>query len=667
MFGSKKRAVRARIAQAGFSSGIARFVADIVGRTRLRRAEQIDVAGELVSHFAEGLAAGRSESALIGAYGDPKASARDLRRSAIAKRGALDRAIGSVVWWGLVATGCFIGGYTAYATMLYFRSPVISFDAKAAANARMPNAGAEGRAIDVYMQALADDAGVMSRDSAAQEVFDRHLFAIGFDAAALAAVKSAHEPLRARIDALRTLKDRPVLGLPLEVGTWSDAKIAAFFGLPTSPTPVEGPFADAMLSAVLPQLAMVRDTARLLCVDAALAAHEGRADDFVADIEAALVMAGHASENGVLIGGLVEAGVEALVLGTVVSAIENHGEGLSDAQLQRLEALVAKPRDGIARGAEGEKLFLRDMIQRCYSDDGHGDGVLLSGTWVDMVQELTPKPIERTDGSTEGTALLTAEAFVGGPIAATLAPTRRELLARVDHHIDGMVGAMRAATRAEGVERAIQLGQELEHGADRGRAMDLVSLLMPAMSHAAVRSWATRAAVDGAIAAIGIERYRRANGRFPNDLLELSAFVGRTLGGSCDMRVSWKYALVDGRPLIYDAGIDGLDDRARPALGRWPEPSMDDEILAPSPVRLVALGECAADGATRIGPNSAGVDGVTLRSRTSVAPDAALDPTQPIADIETAGVLRTDGDLVRVWWKSGATGASRAVPARAVQ
>ena len=61
MFGSKKRAVRARIAQAGLPDGIARFVADVVRRTRLRRAEQVDVAAELVSHFAEGIAAGRGE------------------------------------------------------------------------------------------------------------------------------------------------------------------------------------------------------------------------------------------------------------------------------------------------------------------------------------------------------------------------------------------------------------------------------------------------------------------------------------------------------------------------------------------------------------------------------------------------------------------------------
>ena len=62
MFGSKKRAVRARIAQAELPDGIARFVADVVRRTRLRRAEQVDVAAELVSHFAEGIAAGRGEA-----------------------------------------------------------------------------------------------------------------------------------------------------------------------------------------------------------------------------------------------------------------------------------------------------------------------------------------------------------------------------------------------------------------------------------------------------------------------------------------------------------------------------------------------------------------------------------------------------------------------------
>lgn len=661
MFGSKKRAVRGRIAQAGLPDGIARFVADVVSRTRLRRAEQVDVAAELVSHFAEGIAAGRGESALIAAFGDPKASARDLRRSAIAKRGALDRAIGSLAKWGSVATGCFVGGYILYASALFLRSPVISLDAAAAANARMPKAGSDGRAIDLYMQALANEQGVYVHDHASRDVFDRNLFAIAFDAKALAAVQSAHEPLRARIALLRGVKDRPAFGLPVWVGVWDDAKAAAFFGLPNKPLLSGGPLAGSLVGALLPQLAMLRDANRILCADAALAAHEGRAEDFVASIEAACASADHAAETGFLISGLVATANRSLVIGTIVSAMENHAEMLNDAQLARLEALIGAPSDDIVRGMEGEKLMLRDMVQRCYSDDGKGDGVLLAKAFLESTRALAGWSNDARQsemGVSQSELLLGTVSFLGGPVSATIAPSRRELLARIDGHIDGLIAAAKRPTRKESMEQAMKVDHEWEQWSQGGFSMQAVAMLMPTLGKVVPKAWGMRAVADSALAAIGLERFRRANGRFPADLAELNAFVGRPLGASSDERLPWKYALVDGLPLIYDAGLDGLDDRARPPRGDWPEPAPDDEMTAERKPQLVSLGACAADGAASIGAS-------TLRKSTAVPADAAPSPAQAVEGVDPMATMRTDGDFVRVWWKSGATGHDRMVPARA--
>ena len=268
MFGSKKRAVRARIAQAGLPDGIARFVADVVRRTRLRRAEQVDVAAELVSHFAEGIAAGRGEAQLIAAYGDPKASARDLRRSAIAKRGALDRAIGSIVKWGSVSTACFVGGYLLYASTLFFRSPVISLDAEAAINARMPRPGSEGPAIDIYVSALSDDAGVSiiidgsyppSALTSARLRIEEDLPRMEYDAAALARVREDLALLAPRLEMLRKVKDHPVLGVAVAADRWPDRRVAEFFRVDTFYDARESSlFTGTLLRALLPQCAMLR-------------------------------------------------------------------------------------------------------------------------------------------------------------------------------------------------------------------------------------------------------------------------------------------------------------------------------------------------------------------------------------------------------------------------
>ena len=75
------------------------------------------------------------------------------------------------------------------------------------------------------------------------------------------------------------------------------------------------------------------------------------------------------------------------------------------------------------------------------------------------------------------------------------------------------------------------------------------------------------------------------------------------------------------------------------------------------------LSACTADGAFHVGPPTQDGGGDTRRVKSAVAADAPLDPSRPIADVETQGVLWRDGDFIRVWWKSRASGWSRVTPA----
>ena len=79
MFGRTRRAVRARVAEAELPQVVARCIEQVARSTRLRPAEQIDVASELASHFREGLAAGRGADELVRDFGD--ALERIARRS----------------------------------------------------------------------------------------------------------------------------------------------------------------------------------------------------------------------------------------------------------------------------------------------------------------------------------------------------------------------------------------------------------------------------------------------------------------------------------------------------------------------------------------------------------------------------------------------------------
>lgn len=654
MFGSTRRAVRARIAQAGLPADIAEFIGAVVGRTRLRRGEQLEIANELVSHFAEGLAAGRTGAELVASYGDPKSSARELRRGAIAKRGAIDRAIGGFLLWGSRGAAVAALAYIVVAALLFFRSPTIRIDGNAVMNAWTPEPGPEGPAIEVYVRSLGDANGVWNDPpmSSAELVPWELASRVEFDEAARAALRKWTERERESIQALREVRSRPVLGMPLHLDLMRDDRLARFFG-------IKGSWDSdaAVVGTRLPHLTMLRRVANWLASDAALAAHDGRMDDFVADCEACFAAARHACESRFTISTLVSEGMRAVTIWTIVSALENHGDRMSDGHLAALDAMVRADRiafdEAMVRSVEGERLMARDLIQRCYTDDGSGDGVALVQAIVRYEHLLSTMSMRERESAG-------AVDFLAAPLVAALRPSRARFAAEFERMYDELAAALAAPTRAESLALAQALDGRLAQLKEKEPEFGLLDAPVATTGKQVLSRWRHAAAVDSAIAAVGIERFRRAHGRFPAELAELERHVGCDLGAGSDPGAPWQYALVEGRPLIYDAGIDGIDDRARTPLVRQDQSELErwsaihGEAGHPAQ-RLVSLFDAFPDRAT--------LGAVTMRTKSILGADAPLDPTQPIADVEP-GVIATDGDFIRVWWKSRAAANQRIVPAR---
>lgn len=72
---------RQTVAHAGLPVEIEKVVTQVVRRSRLWRRERVDVAEELIAHFQDGLAAGRTVEALLRAFGDPLTAAKLIRRA----------------------------------------------------------------------------------------------------------------------------------------------------------------------------------------------------------------------------------------------------------------------------------------------------------------------------------------------------------------------------------------------------------------------------------------------------------------------------------------------------------------------------------------------------------------------------------------------------------
>ena len=514
MFGRTRCAVQAALAATMLCDELKSFIASLVARTGLRRTEQLDIAAELASHFCEGLATGKSVEALIASYGDVQQSARELRASAIAKRGSLDRAAGTLVKCTSIGVAALLVVYLGSASVVYFREPVISFDATAALQARLPKPGAEGRALELYITALGDADGRYRGEwfatgiAAAEDALAR----ADTDAGAEAELRRALGELHGAIETLRSARTRPVFGVSIGADLLRDQAAVRFFGrdvLAGAGDASAGPLSGSAMAIVLPQLSLLKMCAKALCLDARLAALDGRSEDFIRSVDAASMVAVHAGELQVLISGLVKLGIQGALVDTVRAAVERSGAAFSEAQLAELEAIVRSQRVDLATGLEGDYLMMRDVIQRCFSDDGHGDGVLLPRAWGRMLVEL-----QSWSGPTAvagaGLRPTTAPAFdfLAGPLTAVAFPSRRESEASIRLYFDRAVAAVSAPKREELEARK----RELEALEVRGGApfMSVADLLMPSLSRTVDKPEKLRVAVDETLSAIADERSRRA-------------------------------------------------------------------------------------------------------------------------------------------------------------
>lgn len=509
MFGRTRRAIRARLAESGLPEDLQRFIAALVERTRLRRAEQLDIAAELTSHFGEGLAAGKSADALVASYGNARLSARELRASAIAKRTPFDRVVGMFVKWGSIGVAAVLAVYLGWATVLYLREPVISLDARAAVNAQLPEPGPEGRALDLYIAALADESGRYREEWAINGVdaIEEALLRVDEDPTAEATARAALAEMRGTIESLRAVRTRPVFGLGIKANWMADDAAVRFFGLESlimvEPGRADGPFGSSLFMVKLPQIAVLLRSAKLLCFDASIAAKDGRGDDFVASVEAASMSARHVGEFPFLVTELVKIRVQRVVLDEVRRAVEQTPAMFTDSHLVRLGELVRAQTSGIAIGVEGERLMMRDLIQRCFSDDGNGDGVLLPRAWARALVEMSD-----LSAADERPKTLAAVEFLAGPAAATAFPSRREITDRLDAYYESAIAVANATTREEFDAR---MGAYRERMDDmRSAPSNLLDVLVPALDKALENGWKLREAVAETADLIARERAKRA-------------------------------------------------------------------------------------------------------------------------------------------------------------
>lgn len=553
-----------------FPPEVIAVVARVVRLTRLRKHERMDIERELLSHFREALASGRSASAAIAAFGDPKAAAASLRASAIAKRSAFDRALGTTLRLVGIVTVTVLVGYASFAAYLLMAGAPLRKDMVAVFQSRLAKSDSPSDvAWPIYREALLKlEQGIDARGDRRSDGL-RAIDEMPLPGDAQWSI--AADWLRSHdqdIQLLHEVRAKPVFGFP--VGQSRDAADVPLFGpIADSKTEEERALKDCfpMLGVLLPQLSPMRSAGRILACDAALAAESGDGDRFVADMQTMIAISVHAQDGRLLIGDLVGMAVRAMACKYALTLLEWKPELLNAQQLaavqQAFESVPQQMRQ-FDRGAE--QLLWEEFAQNFFTDSGDGNGWFRMGP---NTLRLFAQVESISGGSESGNRKLSGGSavalipVVAAPIAAWTVADRKATLEFVDGHMASVESASRNPIRDRA--RLAEIDAELESELSRAplRWM-LARLLLPSLTRAALAYSKDRAWCDAVAVTCAALRYQRDRGGWPTQASDLVP----------DYLTSVPLDPWDGAPIrmatdanglrIWSVGEDGVDNQGDP-------------------------------------------------------------------------------------------------------
>ena len=570
------------------------LIAQVAKKTKLRKAERADVQRELTSHFQEALASGKSADDVVRAYGDAHACAKNLRIAVIAKRSPIDRAFGLTFMWSARAVGAFVLLYAVVAISMSFNTPKVSFDPVKRYRESLPVAKSPDQvAWPAYRDALVKMGMGMDdpkRESAGVEAASDSLPGSENWNAATAWLTAN----RAQIDAFCKATKRPVFGFPVGVAVSDDD--AALFGKNSqsnsiSNAAIDNSDVDKLVTSefpsfgmLLPQLASLRDAAKIIAIDMMMAVEKADGERATRDAEAIIALSIHAQEGRILLGDLVGMYIRSIVVNRILMALEWKPNTFTDSQLKRLQNALRSVPPALERpDFTSERLMFEDIVQRVYTDDGHGDG-RFAPQWkqlrlISALESISAGNDGKQQGATTQFTLLAS--FLSQPFAFYAIAGRKEALDHYDASMKRLASQPNDSLNDAVTASAIADEKFVESMTAYGARFFLEGLLMPALGKVEFNFQIDRANRDACVISIAAELYHRANGKWPASATDLAPLCN----GNAP-RDSWngKSILMETDAngfRMWSVGRDGVDDRGNLKKSTQVEYSVDWVWLAP--------------------------------------------------------------------------------------
>ncbi len=310
----------------------------------------------------------------------------------------------------------------------------------------------------------------------------------------------------------------------------------------------EGADDAGMLAVLLPELSLARSAARARVAAMREAAQRGDMDELVRAWSHTIALTRAMSYDPTVISDLV--GVAILALGTQeLNRILTEHE-IDEATCRRLLAIIDERPvlAPVTAVLERERLAQYDIIQHTFSDDGHGDGMLL----MNRLQELTNY----------------AGGGLSGPqhpivnVAGIILPRRAETKRTLDEFFDLAVEQAkmpRPRRDADGVDLDAFVAQ-------LPRFQVFLRLMLPAIGRLMNSHESGVVNVEATRVTLALEMWHARHGDWPETLDQLApdfldSFPQDPLSGQPFGYVRRQPTADDPRPyLLYSFGADGVDN-----------------------------------------------------------------------------------------------------------
>lgn len=528
---------------------LAALVRDTIRRSRLWRSERADLARELVAHFRDGIAAGRSVDQLAADFGDPRAAARLITRAKRRGRPAWARGL-ATTWRGLGAIFLLcIPTYLYLGARYYLGRPNITHNYAAELNRPILATPVDERAWPLIIEAI-------KACGQFPQSLEQASWPNGPEDPAWA---DAVEYLHTHRDALalvRRAAAAPVLGYVYSGRIDPDLSKAYEVrrpGYKAEPEPdVENPM---LVGVLLPQLGEFRRFSRMLAADATDAALAVDRERFMAEIDASFGLARLCWSEPMVISQIVGIMIADATLRTASERAFTPGL-LNDDDLVKLAHRVgAFGDDSLQFNFSSDRLMYEDFLQRFYTDNGRGDGVPIHAELPQVARDFgfadpSLKPLVRF-ALPVLTATNASRAEIARQAEATMAAYEHDQNLPMWRRSERVSDAERVRLIAM-VSQTLRFMESLTAGSSMER--DLLTRDLFEMRR------------DALLTALALETFHRKTGGYPAALDELvPRYLPRLPIDGADGR-TLRCTLVDGRPLLYSLGADGDDDGGRPPL-----------------------------------------------------------------------------------------------------